>query len=158
MQSAEIYKGDQYSSLSFQLKLVPSAIGEYNIEPISLSFDSAERATGFRTTYKPVVIPSNSIKLKIKDLPTTAYEGGKPVVLSKGNLMLEGDVHPLKMHIGDPLTYTITVKGAISPESVEFPFLKLFPNMENNFRIPERLELKVRMLIKFPNYRLNTSI
>ena len=138
MQSAEIYKGDQYSSLSFQLKLQPEESGDIVIEPVTLAFDSAERSNGFRSTYNSLVIPSNQLKIAIKDLPEQAYENGKPIILAKNHLILSSEANPLRVHIGDPLTYRVAVSGAINPEDVNVPLLKSIPGFSESFSIPDR--------------------
>lgn len=138
MQSAEIYRGDQYSSLSFSLQLVPEAAGTFDIGPITLAFDKSARANGFRTTYTSSVIPSNSIQLKIKELPIDAYNEDGTVVMANGTLTAETSVNPQVVHIGDPLSYTISISGAVSPEEIVIPDLISFPQMNNQFSIPDR--------------------
>lgn len=134
-QSAEIYEGDQYSTLSFQLKLVPRESGTYNLDPISLAFDRAEKTGGFRTSYKASVIPSNSLSLKIKELPPGAE---KSMILTKGILEISTSANPTRVHIGDPLTYTIEIDGALMPEEVILPALINFPLLARDFSIPDR--------------------
>lgn len=138
MQSAEIYKGDQYSTLSFSLKIVPDSSGIFELGPITLAFESAERSNGFRTTYNSAVIPSNSISLEIKEIPVDENTKNKPDILSKGTLSISASASPLRVHIGDPLTYTIKLKNAVSPETVEFPKLNTFKQMMDDFSIPDR--------------------
>jgi len=138
MQSARIHKGKQYSSLSFSLRLVPEKPGNIPIGPITLAFDSAERSSGFRSSYKSVVIPSNTVELLVKDLPGDAHSDGQAIILSRGDLIVESAVTPDRVHIGDPLTYIITVQGAVTPENVELPSLNSFSQMALNFSIPER--------------------
>jgi len=138
MQSAEIYKGKQYTSLSFGLKLYPKAPGMMFIDPISLAFEKATGSSGFRTSYKSVVIPSNNIKLEIKDLPPEAIQNGKRIILSEGELKIDVDANPKKVHIGDPLTFILKVEGAILPEEVEIPPLNSFNQMDEHFSIPEK--------------------
>lgn len=134
-QSAEIYKGDQYSTLSFQLKLIPRDSGSYKLDPISLAFDRAEKSGGFRTTYKATVIPSNSLDLVVKELPPGA---DKNIILSDGILEIKASANPEKVHIGDPLTYTIALDGALVPGDVAMPSLSEFPLMSRDFSIPDR--------------------
>lgn len=141
MQSAQIYKGDQYSSLSFSLRLIPHKPGNSHIGPITLAFDSAERSSGFRTSYKSLVIPSNTVELSVKDLPPDAYSDGQTVILSKGDLVVESTVTPERAHIGDPLTYTISIGGVVTPESLELPSLNSYKQMTENFSISERTPL-----------------
>ena len=138
MQSAQIYKGDQYSTLSFSFKLIPRESGTFSIGPITLAFDSAERSSGFRTSYKSLVIPSNSIDLNIKELPAEARAIGETLLLSNGPLSIQTEATPLKVHIGDPLTYTLQVLGAVTPENVELPSLNIITEMTDNFSIPDR--------------------
>jgi hypothetical protein len=138
MQSAEKYKNEQYSSLSFTLKLTTDNSGLTNLGPVTLSFDSAERSNGFRTSYKSAVIPSNRITLSINELPSQAYENGQPVNLSKGPLKISSSATPLRVHIGDPITYTITLENLVSPESAIFPALDSFKEMIKSFSIPDR--------------------
>lgn len=138
MQSAQIYKGEQYSSLLFSLTLIPAESGLINIEPITLAFDSAERSNGFRTSYKSLVIPSNPIDLNIKDLPAEAQALEGTLLLSDGPLSVVAEATPLKVHIGDPMTYTVKINGSVTPENVELPSLSTFEQMTENFSIPER--------------------
>ena len=137
-QGAEFYKGDQYSTLFFGLKLIPQSTGPITLEPITLAFDSAKKSNGFRTIYESKVIPSNRIRLNIRALPDEAYVDGRPVILSKGNLELSNDVNPQRGHVGDPLTYRIIVKGAVRPEVVTIPPLRSYPLMAENFSVPEK--------------------
>ena len=134
MQGAEIYEGMQYSAISFGLRLLPENIGKFDLGPISLVFDSYQISSG----YTSLVIPSNKLTLNIADLPAQAYEQGKPIILSLGELFVEATASPLKVHIGDPLTYSINFKGSVTPELLEIPLLQTFPEMEKNFSIPER--------------------
>lgn len=135
MQSAEIYKGSQYSNLSFQLKLQTGETGDFLLDPVSLSFDRAEKTGTFRTSYKSSVIPSNKIHIIIKPLPRNA---GKDIILSKGSLSVIAKADPGKVHIGDPVTYTIELDGALTPEKILFPSLKTIPELEGNYSIPDR--------------------
>lgn len=137
-QSAQIFKGDQYSSLSFGLKLMPRESGKLTIGPVTLAFDSAERSNGFRTSYKSLVIPSNAINLKVEDLPAEALATGFPLLLANGPLTIEAGAGPPKVHIGDPLTYKITIHGALTPESVALPSLNSFEKLIEDFSIPDR--------------------
>lgn len=135
MQSAEIYKGKQYSTLSFQVKLIPQQTGGYDLEPLTLAFDKAERSNGFRTTYKSVVIPSNSLSLNINSLPP---EADPDIILSRGTLVVSSKADPLKVHLGDPLTYSITINGAAVPEAVKLAPLSEFGSFAEIFSVPEK--------------------
>ncbi|MBI9098756.1 MAG: BatD family protein, partial [Spirochaetaceae bacterium] len=139
MQTAEIYKGQQYSSLIFGLKLLPEKSGPVKLGPITLAFDSAERSSGFRTSYKSSVIPSNQLDIEIRELPSLSdYTQNSPVILSDGPLQIKASANPQRVHIGDPLTYIISVLQSVSPESIELPPLNFYEEMEKSFSIPQR--------------------
>ncbi|MBB6478760.1 BatD family protein [Spirochaeta isovalerica] len=135
MQSAEIYDGKQFTSLSFRLKLISDEAGIYNLQPISLAFDLAEQTSGFRTKYSTKVIPSNAVDFSIKKLPEDAPDN---IILSAGKLTVESSATPTRVHIGDPLTFKIQISGALIPEKVILPQLKNYRQMDQGFTIPER--------------------
>ncbi len=137
-QGSEIYKGSQYISLTFGIKLIAETYGKQTLDPVILSFERVLRSNGFRNNYKSEIIPSNSIDLNIRKLPPEVYQNGKMAILSYGKLRVTTEASPLKVHIGDPLTYVITVEGAVSPEKTELPSLKMFGEMNDNFSIPDR--------------------
>ncbi|RQW05929.1 MAG: hypothetical protein EH225_04080 [Calditrichaeota bacterium] len=135
MQAAEILEGKQYTSLSFRLKLMTEDVGDFALEPITLAFDTSERTTSLRTRYTTKVIPSNSLAFSIRELPEDAPDN---IILAPGKLEIKSSAEPTRVHVGDPLTYSIEIRGALVPENVTVPPLGSYRNLEENFTIPER--------------------
>ena len=135
MQSAEIYKGKQYTSLSFRMKLLTNQTGLLDLSPVTLAFDRSEGTSVYSNRYSTKVIPSNPLQLSIKSLPSNAPSN---VILSRGKLELVSSAAPLKAHIGDPITFNVVVKNALVPENTNFPSLQDFPQITKSFSIPNR--------------------
>ena len=115
VQSAEIYKGKQYASISISWDLYPEKAGELELEPAYLAFQRIVKDSYGRKKYAPAVIPSNGLSLKVKDLPSrlTDFPGG--ILIARDSLEIEASVDQKRVYPGDPLELTLRIKGLVNP-------------------------------------------
>jgi hypothetical protein len=147
--------GQMFTTLTFQKILIPKKSGIVSIEPGTVSFQALvgyRRQNPFgndffsnffnndsfgitqRGVYKQRVIPSDSLKLTIRDLP----ENGRPADFSGlvGRFQIEATAEPTSVNVGDPITLTIAVSGPEYLDPVDLPPLSGQPGFENDFKIP----------------------
>ncbi len=149
--------GKEFSTLSFQMILIPKESGEIVIEPATVA---AEALSGYRRRqnpfgddffsdffaddffgktrsgiYRKVVVPSNSLVLKIDDLPLE----GKPDNFSGhvGEYTIQTEASPTEVSVGDPVTLKITLSGPEYLEKIDLPPLDKQEALIRNFKIPK---------------------
>lgn len=145
--------GKNYTTMTFRKVLIPKESGNIRIEPATVScralegysrrrndpfadlFDNDFFTSSRRAIYQTVVVPSNSLTLKVRQLP----EDGKPpgFIGHIGKYELETSASPLRVNVGDPITLTMTVTGPEYLEHVELPSLNAQYNFKNSFKIPD---------------------
>jgi hypothetical protein len=145
--------GKNYTTMTFKKVLIPKEPGNILIEPATVScralegysrrrndslsdlFDDDFFASSRRAIYKTVVVPSNSLTLKVRALP----EKGKPAGFSGhiGIYKIETSASPLNVNVGDPITLEMIISGPEYLEHVELPPLNAQNNFKNNFKIPD---------------------
>ncbi|MFC1493769.1 BatD family protein [Thermodesulfobacteriota bacterium] len=145
--------GKKYTTMTFKKVLIPKESGTIRIEQATVScralegysrrrndsfsdfFDDDFFSSSRRAIYKTVVVPSNSLTLKVRDLP----EDGKPYGFSGhiGKYKIETSASPLGVNVGDPITLTMAISGPEYLDHVELPSLKDQADFKNNFKIPE---------------------
>lgn len=151
----------EYTTLTFKKVLIPMKSGLIPIEqatvscsalsgyskrrndPFSDFFDDDFFSSSRRAVYKTVVVPSNSLILKVHDLP----EKGRPSNFMGhiGKYKIETSATPVKVNVGDPITLTITITGPEYLENVELPLLKTRKGFRDNFKIPnERASAEIK--------------
>jgi hypothetical protein len=145
----------EYTTLTFKKLLIPKKSGLIPIEqatvscsalsgysrrrndPFSDFFDDDFFGSSRRAVYKTVVVPSNSLTLKVRDLP----EKGRPPNFMGhiGKYKIKTSATPVKVNVGDPITLTITITGPEYLENVELPLLKTQKGFRDNFKIPDEM-------------------
>jgi hypothetical protein len=157
--------GKRYTTISFKKVLIPVQAGTIPIDqatvtcsaltgysrrsndPFSNFFDDDFFGSSRRGVYNTVVVPSNTLTLRVMDLPTE----GRPANFSgnTGKYQLDASASPLKVNIGDPVTYVIRVKGPEYLEHVDLPPLNQQPAFKKSFRIPdERAGAEIKDTVK----------
>ncbi len=141
--------GTQYTTITFKKVLFPEEPGSIKIDQAVLScsalsgykkssnsfFDDDFFGSSRRATYQKVVIPSNSLTLKVKELP----QEGRPSNFSGniGEYKIETSASPLEVNVGDPITLTVTLSGPDYLEPVELPPLNSQPVFKKAFKVPD---------------------
>jgi hypothetical protein len=146
-------KYSRYTTISFKKILIPNESGTVPIEQATVTCSalsgyakrSNDRVSSFfdddffrpsrREVYKTVLVPSNTLSLKVKDLPLK----GKPANFRGhiGSYKISANASPLKVNVGDPITLTVSIKGGELIEYVEMPPLNEQVNLNNMFKIPQ---------------------
>jgi hypothetical protein len=145
--------GKEYATITFQKVLIPVSSGNVTIEPASVAcsaltgyerqrslfdddfFGNDFFSTGRRGIYQPVVVPSNSLKLRISELPRT----GRPANFAGhvGTYRVETSATPTEVNVGDPITLTLSLSGPDYLEYVELPPLGEQLKLAKDFKIPK---------------------
>ncbi len=114
-QSAEIYDGRQYASISISWDLYPEKPGTLELEPAYLAFQRVVKDAYGRKSYAPAVIPSNPLALRVKDLPAvlTDFPGG--VLIARDTLSVEASLDQQRVYPGDPLQLSLRITGLVNP-------------------------------------------
>jgi hypothetical protein len=148
--------GREFATLTFQKVLIPKQSGVVAFDPGTVSFQALvgyrrmqnpfgnDLFSNFfnndsfgisqRGVYKQRVIPSNSLKLTIRNLP----EQGRPSDFSGlvGEYQIEAKAEPTSVNVGDPITLTIEISGPEYLQPVDMPPLSNQPGFEKDFKIP----------------------
>lgn len=152
-QGQGILDGKRFTTISLKKVLIPIESGTIPIDqatitcsaqtgysrrsndPFSSFFDDDFFGSSRRAQYKTVVVPSNKLTLRVKELPMN----GRPANFAGhvGNYKIETGASPLKCNVGDPITLTVTLKGPEFLEYVELPPLNEQAAFKNRFKIPE---------------------
>jgi len=134
-QSAEIYEGEQYASLTMGWNLYPEETGTLNLEPVILAFQrGVSRDRWGNARYEPAVIPSNSLQFSVQEVPRELEEFPGGVLVADD--VLAGDValSQTRLYPGDPLEVTLRLKGLSVPEMTGFRGIGGFPELQEQFR------------------------
>ncbi len=145
-----------FATITFEKILIPKKPGDMKIEPATVScsaligyekrrspfeddffsdfFDNDFFGRSRRGIYRNVVVPSNSLTLRVCDLP----EKGRPDNFAGhvGEYRLEASATPREISVGDPITLTITLSGPEYLEHVKLPPLNEQPKFARDFKIP----------------------
>jgi hypothetical protein len=151
--------GDKdFATITFKKVLIPKQEGIVNIKPATLF---CEALTGYRQmrqspfgkdffsdffnddffslgrqgVYQKVIVPSNTLNLKVYDVPAK----GQPANFAGhvGEYKIEAQATPTQMSVGDPITLTLTLSGPDYLEQVDLPPLDRQPELNHNFKIPK---------------------
>jgi hypothetical protein len=143
--------GVTYATLEFGIVLIPKSPGSFVIPEFMVAceassgrasrrdfFDDFFRDDFFslrRSDIKKYVVPSNTLSLLVRDLPTE----GRPAGFAGhvGEYRISAAAEPTEVNIGDPITLTITVEGSDYLERVDLPPLQNQPDLARDFKIPE---------------------
>jgi hypothetical protein len=152
-QSRDTLDGEVFSTLSFSKVLIPKKSGQLTIDTATVACDVL---TGYRDNrgrnpfnddffsdffntrqgvYQKVVAPSNRLTLEIRDLPYT----GRPDNFAGhiGEFRINAAAAPVEVHVGDPITLTLTLSGPEYLEHITLPPLSSQKQLREKFKIPE---------------------
>lgn len=129
-----------YWEYSFDRKFSAKQVGEYSFGPATLKGElvtgvNARRQVNLEEVYalaKPVVVTVRDAPLE--DRPAS-YAG-----LIGRRFGLESQIAPTKAKVGDPMTFTVTVRGQGTVDAVTAPRLEDISEIAGHFRIHEATE------------------
>jgi hypothetical protein len=148
--------GREFTTVTFKKVLIPVRAGDIAIRPATVSCtaltgyqrqrDSFNGGAfrGFfyddffknssRGVYNTVVVPSNSLSIKVLDLP----EKGRPSDFAGhvGKFTISASAIPTEVSVGDPITLTLTLSGPDYLENVQMPALEKQPSLLKDFKVP----------------------
>lgn len=153
-------EGKTFATLSFTKVLIPKHSGTINLAPASVA---CEAFVGYRKSrspfnsmhddffsdffsddffgrsrrgvYQTVVVPSNGLQLKVRDLPS---EGQPPGFAGHvGHYALSASAAPTQVAVGDPITLTLELTGPEYLDHVQLPSLQDQPQLVKDFKIPK---------------------
>lgn len=150
--------GSTYSTIAFSKILIPRKSGDLVIHPATVA---CEILTGYRRTgrrsfpaddffsgffnndffggrqgvYQKVVAPSNSLNLKIRELPDQGRPSGFAGHI--GPYTISAEATPTTVNVGDPITLTIVLSGPEYLEHVSLPPLAAQDQLTKDFKIPQ---------------------
>lgn len=137
-QSAELYKGKQYASLTMEWDAYPKITGEIKLDPVILSFKRGVGQDGWgNVNYENAVIPSNSLSLQVMDLPEDLKNAPGGLLISKDKLDIQIEIDQLRAYPGDPLTLKMKLTNLTQPDMTDFKGFQDFPELQEQFRIDE---------------------
>jgi hypothetical protein len=145
--------GKRYTTISFKKVLIPVKAGTIDIDqatvtcsaltgysrrsndPFSNFFDDDFFGPSRRGVYSTVVVPSNTLSLRVLELPAE----GRPANFNghTGKYNIETIASPLNVNIGDPVTFAIKISGPDYLDHIDLPPLKENPAFTKDFRIPD---------------------
>ncbi|RDG29303.1 MULTISPECIES: BatD family protein [unclassified Oceanispirochaeta] len=134
-QSAEIFEGEQYASLTMNWNIYPEEEGFLNLEPVFISFQRTILNRQGRKSYAPAVIPSNDISLEVKELPGEMKNFPGGILVADDRLELEITLDQTRIYPGDPLELTLIMDGLSSPELTDFKGLSFSPELKGIVRV-----------------------
>jgi hypothetical protein len=148
--------GLAYGTLVFEKVLIPQKSGDVAIDPARISF---RMQVGYRShnspfdddflhnffndrffnmnregVYKQFLVPSNTVSLKVLDLPTKDRPSDFSGLV--GSYHIDAAARPTSVNVGDPITLTIALSGSQYLEPVQLPPLKQQPALSRDFKIP----------------------
>ena len=150
--------GKPYETIRFTRLIVPQKEGEFKVSPGTLlcsyiQQDNQNRRRNWRPQYpsyfnndffestdsngyKKYLIKSDESNLVVVPLPKI----GRPVDFSGqiGKCLVSATATPRTLHVGDPVTLTVTVSGHTLPATIDLPPLHDQDQFNRRFSIPER--------------------
>ena len=148
--------GRSCTVLRFQKVLVARQAGSYELPSATVTFAAVQGGGqqrrgmfddffgmslldpfGGRRAMETLAIPSNRPRLEVRSLPAE----GRPTRFNGwiGQFELEASASPTAVEVGEPVTLTMTVRGAQLLPSVAFPALDIQPSMARNFKVPQEM-------------------
>ena len=145
VQSAEIYKGEQYVSLTMAWDCYPGQTDSIGIQPVLLAFKRAiGRDSWGNYKYENAVIPSNALTLKVRPVPGELADSPGGILLADGALSPETSLDQERVYPGDPVTVELILSGLVNPEWTRFPGFSGFPELTRDF-VADTSSIKTRI-------------
>ncbi len=151
------YDGRDYATITYKKIMTPKKSGKVVIKPATVECDALvgyrKRQSPFgndffsdffnddffgrsrKGIYRKVVVPSNSINLKILEVP----EKGRPANFAGhlGVYKIEATADPVQVSVGDPITLRVKLSGPEYLAHIKLPFLYKQPKLNRDFKIPK---------------------
>ena len=135
-QSAEIYEGEQYASLTMGWDIYPVRSGPLTIEQAIISFKRGVGRDGWgNTKYETAVIPSNSLKITVHEVPEQLKNFSGGLLISKNQMGVSLNLDQNKVYPGDPITAEIRLENLLQPGMTDFEGLQGFSELQELFRV-----------------------
>ncbi len=149
--------GRDFATITFRKILIAKRAEDITIEPATVACNALvgyRKQRGFfdddffsdffnddffgrsrRGIYKTIVVPSNSLRLRISALP----ESGRPDNFAGhvGEYRIDASATPTEVSVGDPITLKVVLSGPDYLEHVKLPSLSLQPKLARDFKIPK---------------------
>lgn len=132
-----VHEGRSFTTLTVEFSVIPKRAGEIEVGPYAAAFDATMGA--FRS--ERVVIACEKVGLRVSALP----DAGKPVGFNGliGRFTIEATAGASEANVGDPVTLTVSIRGAPPMDRVKAPELELIPGFTEGFKgSPEGWEAK----------------
>ncbi len=143
--------GVTYATLTFRIAMIPKRPGSFVIPEFVVACESATGRVSRRDFFddffrddffsfrrgeiQKYVVPSNTLSLVVRDLPT---DGRPPGFAGHvGNYRLAASAEPTEVNIGDPITLKVTIDGPDYLDHVNIPRLQDQTLLARDFKIPE---------------------
>ena len=151
-------EGREYATISFTKALIPKRAGVFTIPEVIVEcaavsgslrgneffndFFSDRFFGGRRGAAQRYVVPSNTLTLNVKDLPTAGRPPGFSGLV--GVFKMVAEASPKDVSVGDPITLRIVLTGPDYLGSVDLPPLQNQQALATYFKIPdERADGKI---------------
>jgi hypothetical protein len=131
----ETIDGEAYYTFSAERAILPAKPGETEIAGTIAAKIVTRRGDGFFDPgeRRSVSVPSNAVKLTVRDLPTKGRPPGFNNLV--GQFTVSASADPISINVGDPVTLKITVNGSGPMDRVPRPDLKRI--LGDRFRVPD---------------------
>ena len=126
----------KYHRYDFVRTFTAKQVGPITFAAVTLQGTFADRISGDRRlSGKEIYAASKPLVIAVKDVPRQ----GRPDNYSGaiGQFRLEGELAPRQAKVGDPMTFTLTLRGAGSLAAVKPPELDKIPAVAARFKIYE---------------------
>ena len=148
-QGRQSLEGKEYTTVTFKRVMIPQRPGSFDLPASTVACEARTSARrqqgffddffdmGFGGSYKRVVVPSNSPRIEVLDVPAS----GKPPNFSGnvGRFSIEADAKPTDVKVGDPITLTMKLSGPAYLEGVKPPRIDSQENIAKLFKIPAEM-------------------
>jgi len=135
-QSAQMYEGKQYASLTIEWDAYPRETGTIELDPVILSFKRGVGQDGWgNVDYENAVIPSNRLSLQVMPLPEDLKNAPAGLLISKDKLDVQIELDQQRAYPGDPLTLKMKLTNLSQPDMTDFKGFQNFPELQEQFRI-----------------------
>jgi hypothetical protein len=149
-----VLQGYKYTTLTFRKILIPKQAGDivlgkgtvtskvltgYRQKRSRQPFDNffEDFFSGKQGVYKQFITPSNSLTMKVLELPAENRPADFTGLVGQYSLATTAD--PVEVNIGDPITLDIMVTGSEYLDNVTLPLLHTQSSLAAAFKVPEEM-------------------